>query len=525
MQYILFGAGHCGMEALNFFGKDRVLCFADNSEERAGSEIEGIRVCFFDEIGKTDEGQCVVLTVYFELLDMLEQIKESGMQYLIFNAIENRECYPSDSPEKERDWLNCQISATRHYERQLYREAYLQEKKNAEYLYQNINVRTLKRATGYLRKQQLGLVKFATEFFEEIKELNIHPILGAGNLLGYVRNDGFLPWDDDIDLKLIREEYDKLLEYCSKRFPTIRHSGPNLFRYDNDIYGFFRFVEQHPNEYILEIDPKEFHIIRGTSGIDCKLMDFFSIDAYEENYSFEEHWQKVQRFKEQLLNLDTTEEQFELIEQEKEKDKRHWKTGGKHLYYGFDNIEAWSYFNECDHFLNAEDVFPLQTIAYEGGIFYAPHHPERCMEYVYGKSFQKLPQDMSKALDAHGAYRRYAQRKYYQTVEICVEHTRQVRQWLEFYEKARKDRVYAYFVALVPYHTGNHVSERWEKLQETLEETEVEFHDIIQQTADYALFPQKCEENRYHYSEKTYVLEYSESTKLEEVWWHLNRNE
>lgn len=54
------------------------------------------------------------------------------------------------------------------------------------------------------------------EFDEFCTKHNIEYVLGGGSLLGAVRHQGFIPWDDDADVMMMRDQYEKLLEIAAK---------------------------------------------------------------------------------------------------------------------------------------------------------------------------------------------------------------------------------------------------------------------------------------------------------------------
>ncbi len=62
-----------------------------------------------------------------------------------------------------------------------------------------------------LAQHQAALLRLLQEFDRVCKELNIPYVLYAGTLLGAVRHEGFIPWDDDLDVLMLREDYNRFL--------------------------------------------------------------------------------------------------------------------------------------------------------------------------------------------------------------------------------------------------------------------------------------------------------------------------
>lgn len=72
---------------------------------------------------------------------------------------------------------------------------------------------------GKLDKVQQILLGYLLEIDRICKKHNIKYFLAGGTLLGAIRHHGFIPWDDDADVMMLREDYDHFLEVVQQELP------------------------------------------------------------------------------------------------------------------------------------------------------------------------------------------------------------------------------------------------------------------------------------------------------------------
>lgn len=70
-----------------------------------------------------------------------------------------------------------------------------------------------------VRKVQLTQLDIIKKIDVVCKKHKIKYYLCAGSVLGAVRHNGFIPWDDDLDIMLPRNEYSKLLNILNTELP------------------------------------------------------------------------------------------------------------------------------------------------------------------------------------------------------------------------------------------------------------------------------------------------------------------
>ena len=58
------------------------------------------------------------------------------------------------------------------------------------------------------------------EFDDFCKENNIKYSLTSGTLIGAIREKGFIPWDDDIDVVAFAKDFPKIIDAVKKEYPN-----------------------------------------------------------------------------------------------------------------------------------------------------------------------------------------------------------------------------------------------------------------------------------------------------------------
>lgn len=70
-----------------------------------------------------------------------------------------------------------------------------------------------------IRQGQMVMLRLLKIFHQACQELGLSYWLCGGSLIGAIRHDGFIPWDDDVDVFMSRDQYEEFLRRAPEVLP------------------------------------------------------------------------------------------------------------------------------------------------------------------------------------------------------------------------------------------------------------------------------------------------------------------
>lgn len=257
------------------------------------------------------------------------------------------------------------------------REIAKERQENVFYQYKKdkIDITKVPPAQGLLRDIQLANLALLKELAYVCEKNNFKYILDAGTLLGAVRHSRFIPWDDDIDILMFREDYEK---FVSEFKNTTRNS---------DIYAEYHRDKDTNSQYFIKIKHKK-----------CPFLgvDIFPLDSYGKHLSLKEQLKATNKIckilkhlkKEIDPNISNKETKTILTKTMKEKILLSSTNENGDFVYGVDfahKLKNW--------FLDRDIVLPLQKIQFEDSKYTTVNKPKEFLKNIYG-DYMKYPKKM-----------------------------------------------------------------------------------------------------------------------------------
>ncbi|MBD5548895.1 MAG: LicD family protein [Lachnospiraceae bacterium] len=137
----------------------------------------------------------------------------------------------------------------------------------------------------YLKKSHDILVTLMDEFDKVCRENHLHYYIICGSLIGVIRHKDLIPWDDDIDLAMPREDFKKLRKIAKKKWSK---KNDTFMYLDYDDLGGGAFLDCMPRLFYMKesLPTKCFDKVYGkaTADVDNRMfLDIYVMDNAHEN--------------------------------------------------------------------------------------------------------------------------------------------------------------------------------------------------------------------------------------------------
>lgn len=252
-----------------------------------------------------------------------------------------------------------------------------------------------------LREAQILMKTILRDIDSICRENNISYWIESGTMLGSKRHNGFIPWDDDIDVGMMRRDYERFLELAPSYLPEdlflqnaqldsgvenswskVRHKYSKLIEEDNAEYHEGLFVDIFPYDFY-ECNLTDKSYIRKKISEINYLMLFKSKLPYEKNIV--ENFKRgiAKGYKQILIRKDLN--QF-CVDRQKKATNGIKKENGRFVGYGSEIGEF-----EFDRYIEKDIIFPIKEGKFEDIKVKIPNDSHRYLTTIYGERYMDIP--------------------------------------------------------------------------------------------------------------------------------------
>ena len=256
---------------------------------------------------------------------------------------------------------------------------------NSQYSKEELKVR-FNPEGSLLRRQQNRMMELLLAFDAICKKHDISYWLIGGTLIGAARHQGFIPWDDDMDVQMLREDYLKIL----KILPQELDETMALQCRNTDENYFFQYAKLRDRRSVLG-ENNGYDRIFKERGI---YIDIFPIDKHPK-------WM-------QRLSVHTIGHVYKILKRTDLPERKvigkvmRWVGLNERIIYpvlrGFAKLTGGVYLDGLGvPFVverHLEDIFPLGHLEFEGYQMPVPHDYDKVLRDQYG-DYMQLP-DLAK---------------------------------------------------------------------------------------------------------------------------------
>lgn len=249
---------------------------------------------------------------------------------------------------------------------------------------------------GRLRQAQLKMLAMLEVIDAICLKHGLDYWLDAGTLLGSVRHQGFIPWDDDMDISMPRASYEKFLQIASQELPnniwlqTI-HTDPGYFNMATPLK-----IRDKTSRYIEKHEKGNEPYVQGI------FIDVFVYDSMPEDPSQRKLYKflakKISRFlstKYGVIDIGHHAKFYKIIGKLLPKSMLEASleniihkantSGSPYLGRGYNCVGK--------NFLRHEDIYPLQRAQFETGAFNIPNNAKELLTQQFGDYLTLPPEE------------------------------------------------------------------------------------------------------------------------------------